>query len=215
MKYPVFLQALALTIVVFLIGMYSGIALEDSRMNQITDYQLDSEVALIDVINLDNVLSSMDVSCEELKQANFDLLDRVYEEAQVLDQYEEVQRLTKKFNSLHKKYDVLRSYLWVNAIEIKEKCGDDFNTIVYLYNNSEEDLTIKAEQNVWSKILSEVKQEKGQDVLLIPIDANTDLISLHAILSDFNVTRYPTVVVNEKTIFSELASKEEVLAVLK
>lgn len=214
MKYPVFLQALALTIVVFLIGLYLGIALEDNRMNQVTDYQLDAEVALIDIIALNNLIDSDSVNCEELNNANFDLLDRIYEEAKILDNYENVQRVTEKFNSLHKKYDVLRAYLWINSIKIKEKCVSDFNTIVYLYNNSQEDLTIKAEQNVWSRVLYEVKQEKAGDVLLIPIDANTDLISLNVLLADYNLERLPAVIVNEKDVFTELVGKEAVLAVL-
>ncbi len=214
MKYPVFLQALALTIVVFLIGMYLGIVLEDNRMNQVTDYQLDAEVSLIDIIALNNLIDSTNVNCEELSLASLSLLDRIYEEAKILDNYENVQRVTKKFNALHKKYDVLRAYLWINSIKIKEKCGGDINTVVYLYNNSQEDLTIKAEQNVWSKILYEIKREKAKEVLLIPIDVSTDLVSLNVLLSGYSIERFPAVIVNEEFVFTELPNKQDVLDVL-
>lgn len=213
MKYPVFLQALALTIVVFLIGMYAGIALEDARMNDITDYQIESEVALIDILTLNDLIDVSDVSCEELYSANIDLLNRVYDEAVVLEEYEASERMTDKMKSLHKRYDVLRTYLWMNSIKIKEKCGDDYNTVVYLYNADEEDLTVKATQNVWSKVLLDVKNER-EDVLLIPIARDTNLRSLESLMEDFEVESYPVVIVNEEVVFSELSNKEEIFSAL-
>lgn len=211
MKYPVFLQALALTIVAVLIGMYIGIQMEGARVAEITSYQIESEVALIDILTLNNMIDSDKVSCEDLIQTNFDLLDRVYEDAIILDDYESSGKLTQTIKSLHKKYDVLRAYLWIDAVKIKEKCSTDVNTVVYLYNSSTEDLTKKAIQNVWSKVLYDVKVENPSDLLLIPIAADTDLRSLEAMIKGYGIDSLPVVIVNEETVLRELTSSEDII----
>jgi len=81
---------------------------------------------------------------------------------------------------------VLRTYLWIDSIKVKEKCGNSFNTLVYLYDGSTKDLTKMAKQNVFSKILEEIKTNTGRNVLLIPIDVSSDLNSLNALVSKYN-----------------------------
>lgn len=210
----VFVQALLLTIVVFVVGFYIGMSVESNRMIEINDYYIQSEVSLIDTLALDNLLEDNSVSCGLLIKANQDLLDRVYEEAILLEDFENSGKLTESLTTFHKKYDVLRTYLWINAIKIKERCGDDFSTVVYLYNNSQEDLTKKAEQNVWSRVLYEIKQEKKEGIFLIPIDVSTGLVSLNSLIDQYGIETFPVVIVNEDTVFRELVTKEEVLDLL-
>lgn len=214
MKYPVFAQALALTIVVFVVGLYLGIVLEDSRMDRVDEYYLNSEISLMDILSLNNLGEGSDVSCEDLKKANFDLVNRVYEEAVLLEEYEKTGKLSDEISSFHKKYDVLRTYLWIDAVQIKEKC-DNFNTVVYVYNNSVEDLTIKAKQNVWSNLLYDLKTLEEEDVLLISLDIGADLVSLDALMEGYDFENYPVVIVNEDVVFEEVSSVEELQASLK
>jgi len=214
MKYPVFLQALALTIVVFLIGMYSGIVLEENRLSEVNEYYIDSEVSLLDVLALDSMVENTNVDCEDLKEANSDLLDRVYSEALLLEDYEKSGRVTNNLESFHKKYDILRTHLWVNAIKIKDVCEGDFNTVVYLYNGTIKDLTIKAEENVWSRVLRDLKDLEKERVFLIPIDIGSDLVSLNSLIKNYEISRYPSVVVNEKDVVSELVGAEELIGLL-
>ena len=211
MKYPVFLQALALTIVAVLIGMYIGIQMESGRVAEVTGYQIDSEVALIDILTLNSMIDSDRVDCDDLIQTNFDLLDRVYEDAIILDDYEASGKLTQTIRSLHKKYDVLRAYLWIDAVKIKDKCSTDVNTVVYLYNSSTEDLTKKALQNVWSKVLYDVKVASPNDLLLIPIAADTDLRSLEAMIEGYGIDSLPVVIVNEEIVVRELTSSADII----
>jgi hypothetical protein len=210
----VFWQALLLSITFLVIGMYLGIILEQGRLIEINDYYIQSEVSLIDIITLDNLVETNQLSCEKLKSININLLNRVYEEALLLSEYETAGRITEEITLLHKKYDVLRGYLWVNAIKIKERCGSDFDTIVYFYNYEEKDLTKKAEQNVWSKLLGEIKEERGDDLVLIPIAADTELESINSVLSSYNFTDFPIVIINEEIILDELIEKEELMKIL-
>ncbi len=214
MKYPVFAQALALTIVVFIIGLYLGVVLEDSRLDKIENYYLESEISLMDILSLNNLIEGSGVSCEHLKDANFELVDRVYEEAVLLEEYERTGRLSEQINDFHKKYDVLRTYLWIDAIQIRERC-DNFNTVIYVYNNSEEDLAIKAKQNVWSNILYDLKEAERKNVLLISLDVGSDLVSLNALLENYTIQDYPVVIINEEVVFDKVSGIEEIQSVLK
>jgi hypothetical protein len=213
-EHNVFWQALLLAVTFLVIGLYLGVSLEQGRLTEINDYYIQSEVSLIDIMALDNLIDSSSLNCEDLKSANINLLDRVYEEAILLDEYESAGRITEGITSLHKKYDVLRGYLWINSIQIKRRCGGEFNTLVYFYNYAEEDLTKKAEQNVWSKVLYEIKQERGSNVILIPIAADTGLESINAMLNAYNVTDYPVVIVNEGVVLDEIVEKEYLIELL-
>lgn len=210
MKYPVFIQALALTVIVFVIGLYSGVSLENSRFATINTYQIQSESSLMDIMTLNNMVGVADINCSQLKNANFNMLNKIYSDALLLENFQNSQRMSESLNDLHKKYDVLRAYLWIDAIKIKEKCGNNFNTIVYLYNNSQKDLTIMAEQNTWSHVLYKVKAENDNNTLLIPISVDSDLISVQPLLNSLNITNYPAVIINEKYVLYHISSKKDI-----
>lgn len=211
----VFVQALLFTIVVFVVGFYIGTNFEGNRMEQVNEYYIQSEVSLMDVLSLNNLIQLNGTSCSDMVDANYKLLDRVYEEAVLLDEYEASERLTGSVEAFHKKYDVLRMYLWINAIQLRRTCGDEFSTIVYLYAREESDLTKKAEQNVWSKLLGEIKEEKGKNLFLISIAVDSDLASLDSLTKEYEVTSYPAVIIDEKKVYQEIPEKGEILSLIK
>ena len=208
-----FVQALLVTVVVFLIGMYIGILTENGRVTEINDYYLQSEISMIDILTLNNMINSGEFSCSSLEKANFDFVDRIYREAKTLEDYETSSKMTENLKSLHKKYDVLRTLMWVNLIQTKEICDSNYSTIVYLYDYDEEDLDKKAKQNVWSKLLFEIKSE-NENLFLIPIARDTNLGSLEAILSKYNKSESPMIIINEKIVLTDLIKKEEIEALI-
>ncbi|MDP3966128.1 MAG: hypothetical protein Q8Q04_01205 [archaeon] len=212
-SYFVFLQALLITIVVFIVGFYIGISVEAGRTAQVNNYFTQSETSLVDILALNKLVGSGLLTCQDLIESNRVLLDRVYNEASELDQYEESGKLTDSLKTLHQKYDVLRTYLWINSIEIKRECVENFPTIVYIYNHDEKDLMKKAEQNVWSKLLLEVKNE-NKEVHLIPIAQDSNLESLNLLIKNYGIKSFPAVIVNEKDVFYEFPTKEEILSLI-
>jgi len=209
MKYPVFLQALALTVVVFIVGIYLGMVLEQRNLTQINKDYIQSEVSLVDILALNNLIDSNDFECKTLEEASFYFMDRVYEEAIKLEDYESSGKFSEELKEVHKKYDILRTFLWIDLIKTKNICKSNFSTIIYLYNYNEEDLTKKAEQKVWSEILYQIKKE-NENLFLIPIAVDTNLVSLNTLISKYNLTSYPAVIVDEKDVFTEIKTKEEV-----
>ncbi len=205
----VFWEALLLTVVVFMLGLLIGVAFEASKSSEITGYYEASQVSLMDIFGLNSLINLNPGDCNVLEEANLQFADRVYKEALLLEKYEAAGKVTKEIEVIHKRYDVLRTFLWINNIETFEQCPRDYSTVVYLYKYSSKDLAQKAKQNVWSKILSDLKEKEGNNILLIPIAADSNLTSLDSLTARFNITSYPVVVINEKDVIYDLSSVSE------
>lgn len=208
-KKRVFWEALLLTVVIFIFGLLIGIAYEASKSSEISDYYTNSEISLMDVFALNSMVRLNSQDCRVLTEANLEFADRIYKEAVLLEKYELAGKVTKDIEIVHERYDILRTFLWINNIETSQKCKNNYSTVVYLYEYYSKDLTQKARQNVWSKILSDLKQKEGNKILLIPIAADSNLTSLNSLTSKYNITRYPVVVINEKDVIYDLSSVKE------
>jgi hypothetical protein len=207
----VFWQALILTIIVFAAGIFLGIAYEGRKIDEINDYYVLSEIFLMDSLALSKLTDVIDtslVSCGVLIDANIEFADKIYEEAYILEKYEESGKLSEALKILHRKYDLLRTLLWINLMDIPDKCKENVSIVIYLYEYETEDLTKKATNRVWSKILFDLKQEMGNKSIIIPIAADSDLTSLNSLISKYNISEYPVVIIDEH-IISEINFVEE------
>ena len=213
-KKNVFWEALLATVLIFSIGLVFGLYVEGIRNDKLNSLFYESEVSLIDVLSQNMILQSKDLSCGSLKEVNLQFADRIYYEARILEQYDDSNKITESAKVIHKKYDLLRTILWMNSINIKNKCKD-VNTIVYLYEYNTEDIGKKAEQVVWSKILGDLKEKKGSNIILIPIASDQGITSLDYMIVSYNITKFPVVIINEKTVIINLQSVEELEKYLK
>lgn len=210
-----FWEALLLTVVIFVLGLLLGVAIENSRLNDVNDYYAMSEISLMDIVALNNMFDLESNNCNALINSNLEFADRIYEEAKLLEKYEAAGKLTDNIKLSHKKYDLLRTFLWTNAIKTNQQCSpNNFNVVVYLYEYETEDLAQKATQNVWSKVLFDLKQDKGSEIVLIPIAADSNLVSLDTLVAGYGIEKYPVVIVNDKVI-TQLTNMKELEVYLK
>jgi len=201
-KKHVFWQAFFLTILFFFLGLILGIYLEQTRIDNTNIAFYQSESSLYDSFALVKLSENPFVSCEDLKSASVDFANQIYEEAKDLEKFDNSNKLTKSLKVVHRKYDLLRTLLWMNIISFKENCGE-INTAVYLYEYDTENLKIKSKQIVWSRILEDLKNEMGDDLILIPIAVDQNLVSLDYLIRAYGLTDFPAVILNEKDIFYE------------
>ncbi len=206
-KKRVFWEALLLTLVVFVFGILMGAAFERNKLEEIDKYYTKSEILFMDLFALNERINSE--NCDVLINSTIQLANNIYEEAYLLEKYEEAGKVTEGLKLAHRKYDMLRTFLWMNTMEISEKCKREFFTVIYLYEYDPKDLVKKATQNVWEKILFDLKQEKGNEIILIPIAVNSDLVSLDSLLEKFEIQNYPVVIIHEKYIIEELNSVDD------
>ena len=209
-KKRVFWEALILTILVFLLGFLSGLIFENKRVEVIEEYYIQSENSLMDIFALNNFVSLNNISCDALISSNINFANRIYDEAKILDEYEKTGKITDKMDVQHKKYDIMRTFLWINTIKTNEICeNNSIHTIVYIYNFNTDDLTEKATNRVWSKILGDLKETRGNEIVLIPIATDNNIIALNSILENYDVSQYPVLIINNKYVINELSSVKE------
>lgn len=211
----VFWEALLVTGAVFFFGILLGMAFENSRINEIDNYYTISEISMMDILALNDIMQLENVSCENLISADIDFADRIYEEAKLLEKYEGAGKISDELRLAHKKYDLMRTFLWTNTVKIHNRCNDNFSSVIYLYEYETKDLGQRAVQNVWSNILFDLKQEVGGDIILIPVAVDSDLASLNTMLRDFNISEYPVVIINNKHVITELSNAESLKAYLQ
>lgn len=210
-KKRVFWEALILTILIFLLGFLAGLIFENKRVDVIEEYYVQSENSLMDIFALNNFVSLNNISCDALINSNIAFANRIYDEAKILDEYEKTGKITDKMDVQHKKYDIMRTFLWINTIRTNEICKDSsIHTVVYIYQFNTNDLTEKATNSVWSKILADLKETRGNEIILIPIAADSNVIALNSILENYDIQQYPVLIIDNKYLIKELSSVEEI-----
>ncbi|MEN7982640.1 MAG: hypothetical protein ABFQ65_04285 [Nanoarchaeota archaeon] len=205
----VFWEALFLTVVVFFFGMLIGVSFENSQQQRINEYYMKSEISLVDILAMNSISEIKNIDCEFLIESNLNFADRIYSEAVLLEKYDNAKKITDSIELAHKKYDLFRVFLWIDSIRILEKCGRSFSSVVYLYNTNPDDLELKATQGVWSRILFDLKQEKNNEVVLIPIGVDGSLESVNLMVKRFEIKQLPAVVINNEYVITELSSVKE------
>jgi len=206
----IFWEALILTIFIFAFGILMGYLLESNRTSRIIESYQQSELDLLDVKIQDTIFSLEDFDCELATKETINFADRVYEEAKILDRFEESATLSEGIIRQHKKYDLLRTSLWINTIKIKKECEEDFHTVIYFYNYRSEDLDISSTQNVFSKYLSELKKEYGNKIILISIAGNLKINSINFLKSTYGVDSLPTILIDEEYKIQDLDSLDKI-----
>jgi hypothetical protein len=205
-----FLYALIITIIVFNLGIFMGYMLESSRINKVSDWYSNSERNLLDQKVQERIFETVSLDCDNLVEENIKFADRIYEDALKIDRYEKASRINKEIIQLHKRYDLMRTLLWMNSIRIKEKCNSNYSNIVYFYKYNEPTLEQEAKQRFFSKLLEELKMRYGNKIILIPIAADNDLPSIELLIKEYEIDKLPVLLINENIKITELNSMEDV-----
>lgn len=210
-----FWEALIITVAVFALGIFIGIAYENANASKINSFYSSSEISLIDSLALNNVFQSNTVTCSAFINSSIDFADRIYQEAYTLEQYESAGKITDSLRLAHTRYDLLRTLLWADVMQIPEKCKTNLSTVVYLYQYDTPDLNQKALQSTWSQILFDLKQQQGNRIILIPIAVDSNLSSLNSLTSSFNITKYPAVIIDNNYVLYNITSANNLATYLK
>jgi len=205
-KKSVFWEALILAIFIFASGIFLGYLLEMNRTNDVITLYQQSELDLLDLKAQDSIMSLKVINCPLFFNEIFDFADRAYNEAKLLERYEDASEISKGIMLQHKKYDLLRTTLWIDSVKFRERCNINFSTVVYFYEYQSEDIELKSEQTVFSKKLGELKEKYGGEILLIPIAGNLGISSIDYLLAEYNITHLPSILINEDIKIDNLDS---------
>ena len=200
----IFIEALLVASVIFLTGIFLGSFYEKARVDSVREFYVDSETGLSDFELSSQIIYDFNLNCSFAIEKSIYFADQIYKEARQLEKYDSANKFTSDVISLHRRYDLLRTLLWKNMIQNKEKCSTSASTIVYLYDYIDTSLTTQSMQTSISNILLDVKGEYGDKVILIPIAADTNVEALSILREYYDLDKVPIVIVNEKYQFDNI-----------
>jgi hypothetical protein len=204
-----FWQAFIVASAIFWIGIMLGVWFESQRTAKLEDFYFNAETNIFDVQLRGDILRMFDFDCETALSENIKFADRIYQEAQELEKYDASNRITDDIVNLHARYDLLRVMLWRNTVVLQEKCSNETNVVVYLYQYKEPSVNTRARQITMSSVLLDLKEKYGDRVILIPIAYDTDVTSLDLFEEAYNLSEFPVVIINQESKFTGLFSVED------
>lgn len=206
-----FWEALLITIIIFALGVIAGFVLENWRTSKIDVLYENSELKLLDIRVQSEIYSGNNFNCDSAIEENINFANRIYQEAKTLERYEKSQILSDKLKINHEKYDLLRTLLFINSIKIKNECNASYYNVVYFYKFSDKDPEVIAKEQVFSKLLSQLKENKGNSILLIPIAVDSGASSINLVLNTYNISdsELPVILINEKIKVGDVQTLED------
>lgn len=211
----IFLYTLILTFFVFNLGVFMGYMLESSRINKINKLYIESEMEILDQRIQNDAWEIVDFDCDALIEENIKFGDKIFKDALLIQRYEEANRISKEIIFQHKRYDLLRTLFWINSIRIKERCNSSYHIVVYLYKYDNPSIEQISEQRFFSKLLSELKEKYGNEIMLIPIAGDNDITTIDLLMREYGVTELPTILIDEKVRITDVESMEDLEKYLK
>jgi hypothetical protein len=202
-------QALIIASIIFWAGILLGVLFENSRTSKLQDFYLDSETEMFDIQLKGDILELLNFNCGTELSETINFADRIYEEAKTLEKYDSSNKITENIITLHKRYDLLRTILWKDAIELQESCPEKVNTVVYLYQYIEPSINTQAKQITLSKVTLELKNKYQDEIILIPIAYDTGVKSLNLLKAKYDLNEFPVIIINQEHKITELSSVEQ------
>ncbi len=209
MKHRIFIETLILTVLILFTGFLIGFYVESSRTNELIDNYKNFEIEAMDLKLQNYYYQIMDsASCETAIEQNFIFADEIYNEGLIIERYEQLNELSEDILREKKRYVLLKTELWLNSILLREKCDASFHTVTYIYSQEGDDIK-RAEQDVIADTLRELKEEKNNEIILIPIagDIGLDIVDLQRRL--YNITYLPSIIIDEKIVIEGYKSVED------
>jgi len=209
-----FWEALLVTILIFALGVIAGFVLENWRTSNVNNLYQISEVSLLDARVQSEIYSLENFNCTSAISENINFANRVYLEAKQLERYQKASVLTDDLRIAHEKYDLLRTMLLLNSLKIKQKCNVSYSDVVYFYKYNDKDKDLIAREEIYSRLLSDLKETKGDSILLIPIAVDNNVSSVKLLLAKYNIStkELPVILIDEKVKINTLQNSEQLAA---
>ncbi|MEK6914943.1 MAG: hypothetical protein AABW89_00170 [Nanoarchaeota archaeon] len=203
-----FWQALIFTVIIFSLGLILGFFLESKQSDRIYSDLRESELNILDEQLRQKLISDSNLSCSISKESLFLFADKIYQEALILENLDGTGRLSN-LNSIHRRYDLLRTLLFLEAGNLKSRCSDNFKIITYFYYYNSEDIGISSKQNYFSRQVYDLKIKYPEEIILIPLAIDTGLASVDLFLKSLYIESYPAIVIDDLYVVTDNLTLKE------
>jgi hypothetical protein len=194
-----FSKTAVITIMVFLLGMYFGMVFDSMRVEEVRGRITEIDNLWNDVRLMQSYIekfSNTTEYCDFLLDENLRVGDKIYEEGLKVEEYEKTNRFSSLFILEKKRYALLDLQFWINTIELKKSCNGNYSTVVYFY--SQYDKT--AEQVFQDRVLWELKQKCGPQIIYITFPSDIDISTIEMIKNIYSIEKIPSILINESIL---------------
>ncbi len=211
----VYIQAGILSLFVFLIGIMVGIWIDNLRLAGIRNMLSEADINSFDSRLLNSYLQRFGKEhCAIALEQNLAYNDKIYNEGKKIEDKINANIFTPEVDQEWRRYTLLQTQFWLNSIELKDKCNFDYHTVVHLSRQKDTTTNEEVNNKVQSSILLDLKETCGKKMMLIPITADTDLITVDAIVKQFDISEFPAVIVDENFVFQGVTGKDKLNEIL-
>lgn len=213
---PVYVQAVIFSAFVFFIGIMIGIWIDNTRLADIRGALSEADISTYDARLLNNYLQRFGQEyCGVALQQNLAFNDKIYEEGRKIEDKINANIFTPEIEQEWRRYTLLQTQFWINSVELKEKCGFDYHTVVHIFRQKNTTTPEEINNKVQASVLLDLKDKCGNKMMLIPITADTDLIVVDAVTKQFDISDYPAVIVDENFVFQGVTTKDKLNELLQ
>jgi len=201
----IYFKTLLLTVFVFILGAIFGIWIDNYRLAEVRTVISQIDVSSNDARLLNLYFGRLGLlggeNCQLALDQNLIYNNKIYEEGLGIERAIEANKFTPELENEKQRYVLLQVQFWFNSIDLKAKCKFDYSNVVHLYEEKDISNEETAENELQSSILLELKQKCGNKIMLIPLETDLNLTVVDTITKQYNITKYPAIIINEETIF--------------
>lgn len=205
----VFVKAFILTFFIFLLGIFIGIWLDNTRVAQVreeyTQMDIRSNDARLQTLYY-QIFKNSSNFCDPAIQENLKFSEEIYTEGLRIDRYEKINKLAPSLIMDKKRYVLLKLRFWLNCIELKRACNASYTNLVYFYSH----YNTTMQEHVQSVVLMDLKNERGADMMLIPLPIDMDITTIEIIKEQYGIKTTPTLLIDEEIKLEGMQKKEDI-----
>ena len=187
----IYLTALVIAIIIFISGVVTGLFLLEFRNSRIEKDVKQLNIKAFDM-SLQLLMLEKFRNCRTFNEALNAILEDMGEIESKLAEIENSNGLNKyEFKELRENYQLL-SLKYLLILKSFPECIRNRTVIIYFYTdncNSCENEGI---------ILTHIKKKYGNSILVFPFDHSLNLSSIRMLESQYDVSQFPTLIINER-----------------
>lgn len=185
--------AFVLTVTIMAGMFFAGQALNERKVNglqsDVTELAIEREAQDIARRLADRLPRN---NCEALEVATRQTIEDIRNIRTNMQTYEQSRKLSGEgFTTLKKRYTNLLLEYWLTAERIDEQCDSNVTTILYLYSDKEQCPRCTDQGTV----LTKYRRMYEKRLLIFPLDTTLGMRHVEMIISAYNITRYPAIIV--------------------
>lgn len=187
-----YILALFLTLVIFAGGIIFGAVLENVRLRDSTEINLQEKVNLLSLQLQQKYIDSGIADCTALNQILGSNINELEKKGRVIIDYEQKSVLNEEeFDLQLRDYFLTEIQFLLISQDIDKKCPQNSIKVIYFYDENQFDTQ--------GRILDYLKKLFGSQVLVFSFDSGfLEEPMIKILLTSYNITTFPAVVVEDK-----------------